>query len=88
MCGDREHIKLIKMSLVNKDKIWNYKEEVFRSILIIPYTIIFLINIFISIYIRLPIYYFVVILAVFTACIFVMPVIQLYMIPLIYKFEY
>lgn len=88
LSGDKEHIKLIKMSLLNKDKIWDYKEVVFRSILIIPYTIIFLINILISIYIRLPLYYFVVIAAIFAGCIFVMPIIQLYMIPLVYSDEY
>lgn len=76
------------MSLLNKNKIWEYKEVVFRSILIIPYTIIFLINILISIYIRLPLHYFVVLAAIFAACIFVMPIIQLYMIPLVYSDEY
>lgn len=88
LSGDKEHIKLIKMSLLNKNKIWEYKEVVFRSILIIPYTIIFLINILISIYIRLPLHYFVVLAAIFAACIFVMPIIQLYMIPLVYSDEY
>lgn len=82
------HMKLLKMSLADMDTIWKAKERVFKSFLRLPSVIILLINIGICAYMQVPPHLTMLAVGVLLLSAFVMPVIQLHMMPMVTNVEY
>ncbi len=84
---DINQIKLLKMSLASEDTIWKTKEQVFQFFMIIPSLITIAYNVAFSIYMGLPGWSITVIGIVWLGCVWIMPLIQMHMIPLVSNVE-
>ena len=83
-----EKLKLIKMSTASQDVLWKAKEKIFYGFLTLPAIVMFVYNIIFVCYLQLPLYYLGMILFLEAGCMFLMPQIQLHMIPMVTNTEY
>ncbi len=84
---DINQIRLLKMSLANEDIIWKTKEQVFSFFMIIPSLITIVYNVVFAIYMGLPGWSIMIIGIVWLGCVWIMPLIQMHMIPLVSNVE-
>lgn len=84
---DIKQIKLLKMSLAKADTIWKTKEQIFSFFMIIPSIITIVFNIAFAVYMGLSGWNIIVIGVVWLGCIWIMPLIQMHMIPLVSNVE-
>lgn len=83
-----EKLKLIKMSIANKDILWKEKERIFYGFMIIPTFITLMLDAFIMIALHLPSYYFLMVLLIVVGYFWISPKIQLHMIPMLTNIDY
>ena len=82
------HIRLLKTSLAKRDAIWLAKEKVFKCFLWIPSLLLLFLNIGICQYMQMPGYVMAVAVGSLLLSAFVMPLIQLHVIPIVTNVEY
>lgn len=80
--NELDHLRLAKMSLLKKEALWEAKESMFRRMLWLPMGLLLVLNVVMCIGIG-SVWHLIVAFGVWTLCVFIMPIIQLHMIPLV-----
>lgn len=83
-----DKLALLKMSLAEPDRLWKTKEKAFYEMMKTPTQILLLYDVVAAGLLRLPLPYVGIIIAVLTGSFFLMPQVQLHMMPMLTNTEY